>query len=326
MHLFLIICFIIVPNCPVLSQDSLSVIWNLNRTDSIGGFAAAPLNEYPSVVSAIQGDALQFDGINDALFIKSNPLDGASSFTVEIIFKPDSSSNPDNIEQRYIHIRSRENDTRRILLELRLTADQKWFLDTYIRSEINGLTLIDSNLTHETGKWYHVALTYDNGTMRHYVNGIEEARGEVAYVPIEKGQMSIGVRQGPRCWFKGTIQLIKFTRRALQPEEFLSVTTNIEGKTSLSNDYFLCQNYPNPFNPFTSIRFRIKSPEFVTINIYDIFGGKIATLCSEEKNPETYTVVWNGKDEKGYSVSSGVYFYQIRTPEFSQIRKMMLLR
>jgi len=219
---FLIISFFLTVVCPVFSQDSLSVIWNLNRTDSIGGFVAAPLNEYPSSLSTIQGDALLFDGINDALFIQNNPLDDASSFTIEVIFRPDSSTNPNNAEQRYIHIRSQANDARRILLELRLTADQKWFLDTYIRSEVNNLTLKDSNKTHQTGKWYHAALVYDKGTMRHYVNGVEEGSGKVTFLPIENGQISIGARQNPRSWFKGAIRLIKFTRRSLKPEKFLS--------------------------------------------------------------------------------------------------------
>jgi len=163
-----------------------------------------------------------FDGINDALFIKGNPLDNASSFTIEIIFRPESSANPDNSEQRYIHIRNQTDDVRRILMELRLTADQKWFLDTYIRSEVNNLTLIDSNKTHQTGKWYHAALVYEKGKMRHYVNGVEEGSGEVIFLPIENGQISIGARQNPRSWFKGAIKLIKFTRRSLKPEGFLS--------------------------------------------------------------------------------------------------------
>ena len=247
--------FLLIAVCfPVYSQDSLSTIWYLNRTDSIGGYKTTALNEYPSFTSTIQGDALLFDGINDALFIENNPLGNASSFTIEIILRPDSSTNPDNIEQRYIHIRGRENDNRRVLLELRLTNDQKWFLDTYIRSEVNGRTLIDSSLTHQTGEWYHVALVYDNGMMRHYVNGVEEASGEVTFVPVKNGQISIGVRQGPRCWFKGAIHLIKFTRRSLQPDEFISVVTNIQGKTNQVKDYFLCQNYPNFFNPSTSIK------------------------------------------------------------------------
>jgi hypothetical protein len=204
----------------VYSQDSLSTIWNLNNTDSIGGFRTLALNEYPSVTSSTQGEALLFDGVNDAIFIENNPLGDASSFTIEVILKPDSSTNPLNIEQRYIHIRGKENDNRRVLLELRLTNDLMWFLDTYIRSEFNGLTLVDSSLTHQTGKWYHVALVYDNGIIHHYVNGVEEASGEVTFVPIGDGQISIGARQNPRSWFKGAINLVSFTKRALLPDKF----------------------------------------------------------------------------------------------------------
>ena len=310
----------------VYAQDSLSIIWNLNRTDSIGGYKTTALTEYPSLTSSTQGEALLFDGINDAIFIENNPIGNTSSFSIEVMLKPDSSANPLNVEQRYIHIRGKENDNRRVLLELRLTNDQKWFFDTYIRSEFNGLTLIDSSLTHQTGKWYHIALVYDKGIMHHYVNGVEEASGEVTYVPIGDGQISIGARQNPRSWFKGEISLIKFTRRALPPNDFLFTKTGIQGKTNLVQDYFLCQNYPNPFNPSTNIKYMIEKTGFVTINIYNLFGEKVTTLCSEEKQPEIYTTVWNGKDDNGNDVSSGVYFYKIQTPVFSQTKKMMLMR
>lgn len=215
-------------NYTMYAQDSSSIVWLLNRTDSLGGVSAKALNDYPSLISTTIGDALQFDGIDDALLIEYNPLEDAESFTIEVIIKPDSSSNPENFEQRYVHIRGKANDDRRILLELRLTEDQNWYLDTFIKSEVNNKALINPELVHESGKWYNVALVYENGVMRHYVNGIEEASGEVTYIPPEKGQISIGARQDPRSWFKGAIHLIKFTRQALKPEEFISLVSNLE--------------------------------------------------------------------------------------------------
>lgn len=215
------------------AQDSSSVIWMMNKTDSLNGFPTKALNEYPSLITTTKGNALLFDGIDDALFVENNPLEDTQSFTIETIIRPDSSTNPDNIEQRYLHIRGKANDDRRILMELRLVDNQMWYVDTFIRSEINNRTLANPRLLHETGKWYNVTLVYDNGIMCHYVNGVEEVSGEVTYIPVENGQISVGARQNPRSWFNGAIHLIKFTKRALKPEEFISLVSAIkdeEGK------------------------------------------------------------------------------------------------
>jgi len=210
----------------VLTQNENSITWNLNRIDSIGGYKTLPLNEFPFIIDIHQGKALLFDGVDDALLLNTNPLEDALEFTIEAVIKPDSSCNSSNREQRFIHIRNGLDDNRRILLELRLYADQKWVFDTFIKSENSRCTLIDTTKKHDTGKWYHVSLVYKNGTMTHYVNGVKELSGKVEYLPITNGKVSIGARQDPRNWFKGVIQTIKFSKHALEPEEFLQIPVN----------------------------------------------------------------------------------------------------
>lgn len=210
----------------VSAQNENSITWNLNRNDSIGGYKTLPLNEFPSVIDINQDKVLLFDGINDALLLNANPLEDALEFTIEAVIKPDSSNNPSNREQRFIHIRNEMDDNRRILLELRLYPDQKWAFDTFIKSENSRCTLIDTTKKHVVGKWYNVALVYKNGTMTHYVNGVKELSGKVEYLPITNGKVSIGARQNPRNWFKGIIQTVKFSKRALEPEEFLPIPVN----------------------------------------------------------------------------------------------------
>lgn len=85
--------------------------------------------------------------------------------------------------------------------------------------------------------------------------------------------------------------------------------------------YNLFQNYPNPFNPVTTIRYSLKYQAFVELNVYDILGNEIEILVNEEKPSGTFMVNWNAKD-----LPSGVYFYQIKTGDFIQTRKMILLR
>ena len=107
-----------------------------------------------------------------------------------------------------------------MLLEIRLTGDQ-WFLDTFIKSGENKLTLYSENFKHKAGEWYHVALVYDGATMRHFVDGKEELSGPLVIEPLGGGSTSIGVRMNRVFWFKGAVRKARFTPRALSPQEFM---------------------------------------------------------------------------------------------------------
>ncbi|MCX5752971.1 MAG: T9SS type A sorting domain-containing protein, partial [Candidatus Krumholzibacteria bacterium] len=90
--------------------------------------------------------------------------------------------------------------------------------------------------------------------------------------------------------------------------------------------FSLRQNYPNPFNPSTTIDYSIAKTSPVEIAIFDVNGRKIRTLVSEIKMQGAYKAVWNGKSDRGTSVASGVYFYRLIAGDFTQIKKMILLR
>lgn len=93
------------------------------------------------------------------------------------------------------------------------------------------------------------------------------------------------------------------------------------------NDYALLPNYPNPFNPETTIEFQIPKPSFVTLKIYNILGNEVKTLVNKNISPGNYTVKWDGADNYGKNVSSGVYIYIIDTDTgFVQSRKLLLIR
>ena len=92
-------------------------------------------------------------------------------------------------------------------------------------------------------------------------------------------------------------------------------------------DYKLFQNYPNPFNPETTIKFRILKLSFVTIKIYNILGVEVKTLVSDNIPSGTYSTKWDGTDNYGRTVSSGVYIYMIRTNTgFVKSRKLLLIK
>jgi len=89
-------------------------------------------------------------------------------------------------------------------------------------------------------------------------------------------------------------------------------------------------NYPNPFNPTTNIKFSLKADAKVSLNIYNVRGQKVRTLINNSMKAGYHTVVWNGKDDTGKSVSSGIYFNQFGTAEdgsdYTSIKKMILLK
>jgi hypothetical protein len=97
--------------------------------------------------------------------------------------------------------------------------------------------------------------------------------------------------------------------------------TNIVKQDQTSNKYTLYQNYPNPFNPKTTINYSIPKTNFVTLKIYDVLGREIATLVNEERLPGNYNVKFDGSN-----IPSGVYFYRLQAGNFSQTKKLILMK
>lgn len=108
----------------------------------------------------------------------------------------------------------------------------------------------------------------------------------------------------------------------------ISTITKVENETKPLSGFSLEQNYPNPFNPSTKIKFHIPSNNshtFVTLVIYDVLGNKIAAPINEIKQPGTYELEI-GISDFGFPSPSGVYFYQLRTGNFVQTKKFVLLK
>jgi hypothetical protein len=95
---------------------------------------------------------------------------------------------------------------------------------------------------------------------------------------------------------------------------------------SLPTEFGLKQNYPNPFNPETNIQFMVPQGSNVSIEIFNILGQKVKKLVSEFKDAGIYSVRWDGANEDGQNVPSGVYFYKMVAGDFAQTNKMIMLR
>ena len=88
----------------------------------------------------------------------------------------------------------------------------------------------------------------------------------------------------------------------------------------------LSQNYPNPFNPQTSIGFSLRARGHVELSIYDVSGRLVRTLANETRSAGAYELKWDGRDERRQAVASGVYFYRLVAADFTQTKKMVLLK
>lgn len=97
-------------------------------------------------------------------------------------------------------------------------------------------------------------------------------------------------------------------------------------ESRLPTEFSLEQSYPNPFNPTVSIKYALPQNAEVHLVIYNIFGRKVGTLVDEAKEPGYYTVMWDGRDDAGLKVASGIYFYRITAGPFAETKRMILLR
>jgi hypothetical protein len=94
----------------------------------------------------------------------------------------------------------------------------------------------------------------------------------------------------------------------------------------IPEEYALHQNYPNPFNPTTTIRYDLKENSDVVLQIYNLLGQKIRTLINNRQEAGYREVVWDGRNDAGIGVASGIYIYRIEAGKFVQTRKMVLMR
>lgn len=203
-----------------------SKVWIFDRLDNIGG-VTTHVEGHPQLIDTPLGKAVAFNGKDDALFIDQHPLAGASTFTLEAIFRPDGGA----FAQRWLHLASDEPAPppgvkplgTRFLFEVRV-VENNWYLDAFVNGPGYKQTLIFPDKLHPIGPWYHVAQTYDGKTYRSYVNGELQGQADIAFMPQGAGRTSVGVRMTHEDYFHGAIREARFTRQALSPDNFLKVT------------------------------------------------------------------------------------------------------
>lgn len=207
---------------PALARERAE-IWTFDNLKRIGGLDVRSEGA-PRVIRSPLGRAIEFDGVDDVLFLDAHPLAGAGRFSFEVLFRPDGGA----FEQRWFHLESAEappvapgTGRTRILFEIRVVG-QSWYLDAFMRGEGYNHPLIVPDKLFPVGRWYHVAQSYDGTTYRSYVDGVLQAEAVVAFTPQGPGRACVGMRMNKVNPFRGAVRQAAFTRgEALPPGRFV---------------------------------------------------------------------------------------------------------
>ena len=114
--------------------------------------------------------------------------------------------------------------------------------------------------------------------------------------------------------------------RVVRFNEGSVVVKTTSGVYGLPTKFALVQNYPNPFNAITTIEYQLPVEAEVRLEIYNLRGQKMKQLINQRQKPGYYTVKWDGKDETGREVATGIYLYRMQAGKFSQSRRMIMLK
>jgi hypothetical protein len=205
---------------PAAAQE----IWRFDQTASLGGHTTKVLGA-PRVIDTAIGKAVAFNGVDDALLTGVHPLAGATTWTWEMIFKPDADGKP---AQRIFHLQSVDAATgaditnERMLFEIRIVNGQ-WCLDSFATAGGQSRTLLNCEKLHPFGTWYRVTAVYDGKMLHNYVGDELQGEGELSLPPERPGRASVGTRIDLRDYYKGAMYEARFTRRALDVRDFLKL-------------------------------------------------------------------------------------------------------
>jgi hypothetical protein len=154
------------------------------------------------------------------------------------------------------------------------------------------------------------------------------SRNDTTKILIYSFVSGLGITEGPLVAFDGVWEIIStecanYYGRPCRPGDPTSADDN---SSNLPGAYALHQNYPNPFNPTTTIEYDLPKSSSVRLEIYNITGQKVRTLTSGQASAGHQTIVWDGRDATGRSVSSGIYLYRLTAGEYVKTRKMLLMK
>ena len=272
------------------------------------------------IVDGIFGEARSYGVWTDEVLVP-RPFDGVNDhFTIEAWIKIESlNGNSCNCSNTIFRNRQDNHD-----VWLTLANDGRVGVAVNHGSSPSGHLYSRSPLSLNT--WHHVAFTYDANTMRIFINSALDTSLVVGVINHDWSTnyiaTSIGsnTADGSNWAFNGIIDELRISDIARTP------TTSVGENEETPQEFSLSQNYPNPFNPLTTLRYALSNAAHVTLKIYNMLGQLVATLVDENQVAGYHEVVWDGSNDFGQNVASGIYIYRMTADDFVATERMLLLK
>jgi hypothetical protein len=192
----------------------------------------------------------------------------------------------------------------------------------YMAFAFNG-RMITAPHTFNADNWIHVAGVYRYlDRVELYINGELVAKEAAPEIPQAYPFAPLEIALNSTFY---VIDDLRITAAALDPSEFLYATTAVEHDAE-PLVFSLGANYPNPFNPTTTIPFTLAGDDFTTLVIYNLAGQRVRELVTGRMHAGAHTVVWDGRNDAGADVASGVYLSRLVAGESEQVRRMVLVK
>jgi len=203
------------------------------------------------------------------------------------------------------------------LIQLRLDADVPLGgLQFDLVDPLNFMTLTDP----QTGDLVEHMSVYQGNTGRGHRYGLLDLEGEGGIRAGSGVALKIGYK-GPETI---TTEAVSFFDES--GNELPATYGERDKSEALPTSFELSQNYPNPFNPTTTIKYALAKQAKVELVVFNVLGQKVRELVNETQKPGYHSIVWDGADNLGDKVATGIYFYRLKAGEFTQSRKMALIK
>jgi hypothetical protein len=311
---------------------------NNSKIITMPGFKYAQI--VPTGGGSFSHDVRATDGVKiDSNWVEAeSPFLAAEEFTLDCWLRPDSA---DRHAVRIIINPSAKQDWNNANFELSFrngSAGKPVFTARYWKIDGSGAVIIQDTLVATTvhvGKWRHVILER-NKTNGNFAMAIRDENDQLMFKKVVNEPKAPLMAGAPmvigRSWFlvedqyyvgpyRGLIDNVKVYNYPAT-----GITLGVSDEPVIAHEFKLSQNYPNPFNPTTEIEYSIPKFQNVSLAVYDILGKQVKTLVNEQQYAGTHRVRWNGTDNSGAKVSTGVYFYKLTSGNMTQVRKMLLLK
>ncbi len=267
--------------------------------------------------------AFYFDGSNDFIKVNNHPsLNFQDGITVAFDMKIN------KFFSREAYPLSHGNWENRWKLSI-TGKGMRWTVKTTA-----GIKDLDSKTKFVTHHFYYIAARFDGSKFDIFIDGKPDASsnwsGKILPTSLD---LTIGqvLPNNPNYNFNGVLDDVRIYNTALTDLEIFDLysivtSTQADERNHLPEQNNLAQNFPNPFNQSTNIIYHLKKSGKVHLVIYDMLGKQLIRLVDQQQSPGIYAIEWNGENQFGSPVPSGIYFYEITADEFSQRKKLILMK